>query len=336
MKKLLFAAFAALTIFSSCSKEAIEPSTKPQGEMVQIEMYLTQPNATTRSFFEEVDVQLGDKERSFSTSGLIIFDKNGDKVFSANINASSSNTATTIAIPRELSGTTCRFYLFANISGYPNVKTEAELFEIKSGLPSASSYNPTQGDFIFSHNRQGFAMVGVKDVEIKPYGFKTFVEIELERALAKVALEIELDENFSLNHDGGTIILNYAQIRNYAQQSYLVHRLGVYDMSNQGSTIRQSPKVTGKVFQHLWYSYETSPQSNPYIFIEGQYILPNGKRTPVEYSIPVSQINGGAIERNHYYRIKGVIKGVGDLNLDATFKVKDWETPPIEDMNIGE
>lgn len=332
----MIAAMSAITIFTSCRNDdtAVAP-VNYSGKMTRIELSLSQPEdiVVTRSFFDDVDAASA-WEYSFSCNGLMIFDTNGNNVFQTNVSAGSGNNTSTVSVPAELCGTTCRLYVFANFMSVPNsITTEAQLLAYSQVPNSASVYNVTQGDLMFSKTRSWIPMVGMKDVQIMPYGFKTYVDIELERLMAKIALEVSVADDFSDTHDGATIVINSAALTNYANGSYWVYRPGLYYTGLNSTS--QTPRVVDKYSQFLWYSYETGASSNPYILIKGSYYYaPGTAPTPVEFTVPVTQTGGGAIERNHYYRIEAVISGVGERNLDMAFTARAWGVPPVDNVDI--
>lgn len=343
-KTIITVCLAATAALTSCTKdETPQTADKYSGQTVPIEISLSDGSPTTRAgFFDDTADIPSAIEKYIGLIKVYIYDDTGTKAFETTITADAYGSfLTTLEIPKELCGTTCTVYASANadvtLSGNYSAQISNAYYTANTNFPhQADSYAEIIDPAYWTTSRK-FIMSAWKNVYIEPYGFKTYVSMELARVEAKVALRVKVADDFATTHGGAALSITGVRLQNLTNSVY-IFRDTPYENWNRSLT--QTPLVENGYHHNLFYIFPRSGASNPVsILISGIYdsdgnLSTTGDQTSVEYQIPVS--TGGEVDRNTFYRIDGVIKGVGSQNFDAQFKVKEWVTIPTQTITMGE
>ena len=327
IRLMLFAgAFAAMV---SCNKtETRITPPADSDEKAVIELTFSAPRSIeSRGFFEDVEDVPASVENRMDVIDIFIFDSNGQQAYTTRLLPhGASRFITTLEIPKALCGTTCTIYTSANTdivfsgNSVPNY-----YYQSATGFPHAADSYLEIIDPTYWVQSKHFIMSATEQVEIKPYGLKTYVPLELKRVEAKVALRLKVADNFPANHNGATLDITGVQVKNLPNSVYIFSERP-YESWNRSQT--QTPYYEDGYYHNLFYLFPRGITTNPVnIVISAVYDydgdpVTTGDRTPVAFNLPVSP--DGTVERNTFYRIDGIIKGVGKMNLDFGFSVKDW------------
>jgi hypothetical protein len=346
-KSMFFAAVAAIFTLGACTKNDVTdctvcPDTTQTGETVPVEISLRPTGievATRADVFEMAQTVPAKAEAALFYADLYVFDSSNTYVGLYKLDTKQeANSTATFELPREVCGTTCKFYVVANLYPAPSLGSNGSLDNIlynPTSLPHNAGTYARLIDPAYWENQQ-FIMSTVQEVFIEPYGRKTFAEIALARVEAKLAIQLKVADDFSARHDGAALQLTKVRMDNLNSRMYLFRGTG-YEAWDRDLT--QTCVSENGIYSNLFYLLPKGGNTRPAtIVISGIYDYDGDwtttdDQTPVEYDLPVCE---GDVVRNTYYRIDGTITGVGKLNLDATLKVMDWTVPALSEIEIGE
>jgi hypothetical protein len=153
MKKILFAAFAALSMIA-CNKDdatTVIPDIDNTLNGAIVAMRFTD-ETPTRAFFAEAAAAEA-WEKSLSSLSVYVFNAKGDLITLRDFTASELTARTaTFALPHATAGTTCDFYAVANLS-LTGVTTKSAL--LAKMETSAADYNGTFAEVSTQAKRSG-------------------------------------------------------------------------------------------------------------------------------------------------------------------------------------
>ena len=154
MKKILFAALAALALYSCDKAETttIIPEPKLDADGAMIAMTFTD-EPPTRAFFAETATAEA-WEKSLSSLAVYVFSAQGDLITQRDFTASElSARSARFSLPHATAGTTCDFYAVANYSSLSGVTTKSSL--LAKLETAAADYNGTFTEVSTKAKRSG-------------------------------------------------------------------------------------------------------------------------------------------------------------------------------------
>ena len=220
MKKILFAAFAALSMIA-CNKDdatTIIPDIDhtPDGAIVAMRFTDETP---TRAFFAEAAAAEA-WEKSLSSLSVYVFNAKGDLITLRDFTASELTARTaTFALPHATAGTTCDFYAVANLSLTGVTTKSALLAKLET---SAADYNGTFAEVSTQAKRSGgFVMTSGVSKAIAEGG-TTSVALTLKRTVAKIAVQTSVDASFNSKYSGTLTVTGTKLLRAASQTPIIV------------------------------------------------------------------------------------------------------------------
>lgn len=200
MKKILFAAFAALSMIA-CNKDdatTIIPDIDhtPDGAIVAMRFTDETP---TRAFFAEAAAAEA-WEKSLSSLSVYVFNAKGDLITLRDFTASELTARTaTFALPHATAGTTCDFYAVANMSLSGVTTKSALLAKLET---SAADYNGTFAEVSTQAKRSGGFVMTAGVSKAIAEGGTTSIALTLKRTVAKIAVQTSVDASFNSKYSG--------------------------------------------------------------------------------------------------------------------------------------
>jgi hypothetical protein len=338
IKKIKFLCIIAVAIASvSCGKEDIaQAEEKYSGRTVELHINFSGlSTTTTRSFFDDVG-NFANRESKISNVRLFLYDSEGSYVQTYDIYSNNVNgTYSTIRVPVEICGKNCVLFAIANcVSEQSATTTLSEMYLYSTMGDSTSDYNGTVESHLNNDSTHSFMMSGHSSFYVQPYGLKTVVTIELTRLLSKVAFRYKIDENFQVNHNGGMIRIDRTALTRFATDCYIFRQNNRYHPSpTTCANFDQEPLYMDGYYHHIFYFLELGETGNgdyrTGITMWGTWdndgdFSTEDDQTSFQLDIPINPDNTGIVKRNTYYKIDGIVKGIGSANLDLTFSLTDW------------
>lgn len=344
---------AAMTALASCNKPDAYTGGEPSEECAALTVTCSDMliGAPTRGFMEDI-VKTEQWERDLYNVTIVIYDSEGKLVTSKYLYGESSSplndTRAVIHVPRSIAQTECTVYVMANCYTYA-ANTEQEFTE---GLCNVNPrpYNGDIGRMLSGElYTSGFPMSGKTKIRFSPYGYMTFAHVELKRIMAKVALELRIDPDFKIAHNGSDMRIDEVRLGYIADCAYMFESETVRNgQQHHNVTMAQQPLFVDGWNRYLWYTYERGVQQQNNsndgelqltIFgtfdVDGDFTTAADQHS-VSYHIPVDYVDGeGIVKRNTCYRISATVKGLGDNSLESSWSVMEWATPPVNETNVG-
>ena len=344
MKKMIFAATAIAAAFASCTEHnenSVNPDVLSGDGRPQVQITLGADDAT-RAFFDET-ATAEPWENELTRLEVSAFDQSGNLIArrlltTREVEAKSAR----ISLPHSATGTTCSFYVIANLSysqpgsfqGFDNLI-----------LTDSESNNGTFEEVTAGHKREaGFVMTGKATATIVGGDSYTRINVPLRRVVAKVALRTSVDEAaFSTATAGGKVTITSARVHKTLARTYLFAEEGRYDTSDNSYQFTQASTANGNHFDNLFYIYENGPRptgERVAITLSGYFDADGNAatvddRTDVEYNLELGGSGDGAIRRNGYYRVNAVIEGLPGDGVAMNCLVAGWETPENQNVVLG-
>lgn len=334
MKKILFAAMAALALYS-CDKEAEPMNPVPDGALVSLTFTDESP---TRAFFDNAATAEA-WEKSLTSLSVYVFNAQGDLVTLRDFTASElAAKSATFALPNATAGTTCDFYAIANLSLSGITTKSALLSKLET---AAADYNGTFAEVSTKAKRSGgFVMTGSTNKTIASGG-TTSVTMTLKRTVAKIAVQTTIDPDFS-NKYSGTLTISGTKILRAASQTPIIAPV-TPTPGAMTYTHTQTPATASGKYQNLYYVYENgalAEASRVTLEITATYDADGNTSTTTDrmevvYTVPITGKSAGEIIRNGYYRIAANITGLVGQDCAVSVTVADWETPVTQNVDLG-
>ena len=167
----------------------------------------------------------------------------------------------------------------------------------------------------------------------------TDVAVTLKRTVAKVAVQVVKGASFNTLYSGD-VKVNSVVVSKSASQSPII-KPATPSSGAMSYTHTQTPNVSGKNFQNLFYLFENGVTSNKVtLTINATYdrdgnFTTTSDQVPVTYTLGLDGSAGGAIARNGYYRIAASINGLTGSDASMSITVADWESPITQNVGLG-
>ncbi len=338
MKKMFLAATAALALMASCDKHTDEIADSAAGSVVKITLADKTP-VMTRAFFGAT-AAAEDWEKEIKTLTLYVFDASGNYVLQRNFSASEiAGQAATIPVPNAVPGENYSFYVVANGNAPAGISALDDLLAATEA--EAGSYNGTFDEVVAAAKRSGgFTMTGSASKAIAPAGETTAVQIELERLVAKIAVQASLDPKFASLYPGSVKIEN-TEITGAMPSTRYFRDIRSSGGGSQKFSHAQAAKAQGHNYCNLFYIYGNETGDKVLLTLEGLYdgdgdFATTADQMPVNYEVELKDADGGyGIDRNTYRRVSVNISGLTGTDVAVTITPADWEGPFNQDVNLG-
>lgn len=339
MKKILFAAFAALALYS-CDK--FEPATEtpvPTPDDGAVVTMTFTDETTTRAFFAEAATAEA-WEKSLSALSVYVFNSKGDLITERSFTASElSAKSATFALPHATAGTTCDFYAVANISLSGVATKSALLAKLET---AAADYNGTFAEVSTKAKRSGgFVMTAGMSKAVAAEGSTTSVALTLKRTVAKVAVQTSIDATFATKYSG-TLTVTSTKLLRAASQTPIIAPATPTPGAMTYTHTQTAAAASGK-FNNLFYLFENgalAEANRVTLEITATYDADGNSSTTADrmevvYTVPLTGKAGGEIARNGYYRVAANLTGLVGQDCQVTVSVADWETPVTQSVDLG-
>lgn len=342
MKKLIFAAMAAATVFASCSKNTDNaiPGNDPTAPQVQITLG---SDDATRAFFDNTaDAEAWEKE--IRTLCIYVLDQSGHFIVKHTLTGAEIAAKTArLSLPNSAVGTTCSFYAAANVDygdmvthvGVNNMFEETVLDDYNGAFSAV-----TTG----SKRAAGFVMTGKSTATIAAEGSSTIVGITLKRTVAKVAVKAVVSDEFAASYGAGTVVITSTQISRANARTYSYPYTGGSLAKTYLYSYTQESEILSGAYANQFFIYENPTAANNegkvLLTLDGYYDMDGSgattdDRLDVQYKIYLDGSGNGEIRRNGYYRIEAAINGLSGDGVTVNFTVADWETPVTQTVELG-
>lgn len=335
MKKILFAALAAVTLFS-CDKED-SPTINAPNDGALVSMTFTD-ESTTRAFFAETATAEA-WEKSLSSLSVYVFNAKGDLITQREfVPAELTARTATFALPHATAGTTCDFYAVANMPLSGIATKSALLSKLES---TAADYNGTFAEVSTKAKRSaGFVMSAATSKAIAQ-GQTTSVALTLKRTVAKIAVQTAISPQFASKYSG-TLTVTGTKLLRAASQTPIIAQATPTPGAMTFTHTQTAATASGK-YQNLFYIFENGalPEaSRVTLEITATYDADGNSSTtadrmPIVYSVPITGKAQGEIVRNGYYRIAANLTGLVGEDCQVSVTVADWEGPVTQNVELG-
>lgn len=345
MKKIMFAALAAV-LFAACAKDDTQKFTTipdPAGEGIPVTISFGDEGVATRAFFDDA-ATAEPWEMELKTLSIYVYGSGSPFVLRRNLTAAELAAKTaTVTLPPHMYLTSCTFVAVANAEA-GHFDTREEMYDCLTSI-SALEYNSAD-DANFSRcvRAGGFEMVAKEIVyisDVKPIT----LSLALKRNVAKIAVRTTVHPDFAANYNGGTVVIEQAEILNANATSYLVPPRFFTPAENATFSHTQTSQVSDG-YNNLFYVYACHGKTveendlNVKLKLRGYFDADGNPattadRSAVEYTVRVKGAGTGTIFNNGYYRIEASVKGLSGDGLVVTFTAADWETPATANVDLG-
>lgn len=253
----------------------------------------------------------------------------------------------TVAIPNlsytDWSWKPISIYFFANYQVPDDINDKAALEALADNLPVM--YNCVDNAASSGLKwESGFTMFAKREVSVKVPEYLNF-NITLRRTVAKIAVRVSIDPDFSANHQGGKLEITGASVVRAASDCRLllpgtVEIPSAMDFSHRVGAVQSE---TDKEF--VFYVFP-NPQlisgspDNPALVIEGIFDRDGNAKTTddlfdVRYEVFINQTDRGRIERNRVYKYDLKVIGLNGAQLESAYRIDDWLTPDTQAIEAG-
>lgn len=339
MKKILFAACAALALFS-CDKQYDTPIPDVPAPGLKPHVTLTFIDEPASRAFFATTATAETWEKSLTSLSVYVFSAKGDLITERSFTAAElAAKSATFALPHATAGTTCDFYAVANLTP-TGITTKASLLALLER--DAANYNGTFQEVTTQSKRSdGFVMSASAQKAIAAEGASTQVALTLKRTVAKVAVQTSIDAEFAAKYSG-TIRVTGARILKAASQSPVIAPAtptpGTMSFSHT-----QNPATAGEKFNNLFYLFEngTLPEASRVmleltaLYDADANASTTADQTQIVYKVPLSGTAEGRIVRNGYYRVAVNLTGLVGQDCQISVTIADWEAPITQNVDLG-
>lgn len=339
MKKILFAAFAALSMIA-CNKDdatTIIPDIDhtPDGAIVAMRFTDETP---TRAFFAEAAAAEA-WEKSLSSLSVYVFNAKGDLITLRDFTASELTARTaTFALPHATAGTTCDFYAVANMSLSGVTTKSALLAKLET---SAADYNGTFAEVSTQAKRSGGFVMTAGVSKAIAEGGTTSIALTLKRTVAKIAVQTSVDASFNSKYSGTLTVTGTKLLRAASHTPIIAPATPTPGAMTYTHT--QAPATASGKNNNLFYIFENgvlAEASRVALEITATYDADGNASTTADrmeviYTVPLTGKAGGEIARNGYYRVAANITGLVGQDCQVSVSVAEWETPVTQSVDLG-
>ena len=343
MKKLIFCAMAAAVALASCNKnDNIQNGpASAAGPKVSINFAGDSP---TRAFFD-ASATAEPWEKQINTITVFAFSaSDGSLTMRRELQPSEITAgAATFALPFGSSNVLQNFYVVANYAMSASANTEAGLLAIMDDPFTA--YNGTVSEVMTQAKRSGgFTMSGsAKDVQLRTDGTPTDVTVPLKRTVAKAAVRISIDPEFSIKYPGGKIKVLDVAINRFAGSAPVVDSYVVTEVPLANSMVQVPATADDEVWDDLFYLFPNAARTpSTYVQLniralfdaDGNFATTADQRE-YSYTVDLNAGSNGAFYRNGYYRIECVLKGLSGEMVNMDIHVADWDNMGMQTSDLG-
>ena len=340
MKKILFAALAALaalTLYSCDKDEPATPDPKPDAHGATVTMTFTD-ESPTRAFFAEAATAEA-WEKSLSSLSVYVFNAKGDLIVQRDFTASEITAkSATFALPHATAGTTCDFYAVANLSLTGIATKSALLAKLET---AAADYNGTFAEVSTKAKRSGGFVMTAGVSKAVADGSTTSVPLTLKRTVAKIAVQTSIDPAFAGKYSG-TLTVTGTKLLRAASQTPIITP-ATPSPGAMSYTHVQTPMTASGKYRNMFYIFENgalAESSRVTLEITASYdadgnASTTADRMEVVYVVPLTGKAGGEIVRNGYYRVAANITGLVGQDCQVSVSVAEWETPVTQSVDLG-
>jgi len=351
MKKLIFCVMAATVALAACNKttdQNLAPnhdSTVELGNQVCIS-FTDEPQS--RAFFA-VQSDAEEWEKSLSSVTIMVFKQaDGTLVFRHDLTADEVTAKKcTFGLPWSLGSATLEFYAIANYDVPTSVDTETKLKALHD--VDCSEYNGTIDEVWEACKRPaGFTMSAVVESPIPANGAPMNMTMALKRTVAKFAIRITVDPQFTASYPGKikSVEATFSRVT-LSSSSIIAPASGYYTpVGPYGPDLFQvSKEISDGVFANVFYLSESGQRSvsgntmltlsiRVYYDADGNFATTNDVSDGA-YLINVNADNGGIVFRNGYYRIDASLKTLSGYGIIATITPSSWTVVGTNSVDLG-
>ena len=329
MKKILFAAFAALSMIA-CNKDdatTVIPDIDNTLNGAIVAMRFTD-ETPTRAFFAEAAAAEA-WEKSLSSLSVYVFNAKGDLITLRDLTASELTARTaTFALPHAV----------ANLSLTGVTTKSALLAKLET---SAADYNGTFAEVSTKAKRSGGFVMTAGVSKAIAEGGTTSVALTLKRTVAKVAVQTSVDASFNSKYSGTLTVTGTKVVRAASQTPIIAPATPTPGAMTYTHT--QAPAAASGKYNNLFYIFENgalAEASRVALEITATYdadgnASTTADRMEVVYTVPLTGKAGGEIARNGYYRVAANITGLVGQDCQVSVSVAEWETPVTQSVDLG-
>lgn len=317
----------AAIVLCSCTKTECGNAPAQYDGLVPVEVHLSVPEATTtRSFFVDAEA-LEAAEARIETVQIGIFGPTGWSIGDYRFEVDQvQNRRVTVWIPEQYLGKTCNIYVFCN-NGFSRLSSESSWAGMQFVYSRQPQHKERAEDMLGPDDPVAFWMGGFTSYTVERMGS---AHVDLTRVQAKVASRLRIDENFSANHGGAKLRITRVELRNQTNFGYGFP--GHSPSNNTHITATQIPLLDGDYHCNLFYCFPRNSYSLPELAVHGIYdrdgdFSTTDDQSEVEMTTPVTK--SSSVDRNTYYRVEGVIRGVNVRDCEIRFEADPWVSTPV-------
>lgn len=340
MKKLFISALAAI-VLCSCAKEDA-PVILPEHEGIPVNILFAGAGSSydTRAVFDDT-AEAEPWEKKINTLTLCAYNANGDLVMFKEVSQREiDNMVGELYLPQTVAGTECSIMAAANIEiDRTKIKSLTYLRDAVQNDEGAC-YNGTIEEVTTGKKpNEGFAMSGTTTIKVNADGTTNNAVITLKRIVAKIAVQLDMADDFPDRYNGAQVMAHAIYINNICSASH------VFSVSNPENFRRnnswlQYGSISGCKSLNLFYAFEQpaqKPGEESYLEVYLSFDADGNWDTIYDrivktVSIPIMGSGNGKIQRNAYYRLHGIIRDFDALELKTSIQVAEWETPETQDL----
>lgn len=338
MGKMIFAAAMAVIAFASCNKEGEQNLAPAEG--TNIEIRFTASQADTRTFF---DAAAETWEKQLNEVAILVFDAaHGRLVLRRDMTpAEITGGKVRFSLPWSAANRPLHLYGVANYAVTDPAITESGLKALLDD--GIDSYNGTFAEVTAGAKRAGgFTMSGYAEVAALNANSTTVVGMTLRRTVAKVAMRVTVDDEFTNRYPGAGIRINRVIVSKSEPVTPVIAPSapvsGIPDRVTE-----QASNPNGRSYDNLFYLFENASRAADdcvTLTVEALFdpdgdFSTAGDQSITTYEVKLNRLAGGAVVRNGYYRVDAFLKGLEGSEIEITIKVADWENPITQSESLG-
>lgn len=305
MKKILWAALAAITALTSCDKAEL-PGPQDYDVYVTVTCGITAEDPATRSFFDN-NATPEPWETEIRSATIFGYTQSGHMVLRHEMTPVElvAGKATL-----RLLKATYDFYVVANYDVTEDVYGRSKLLAYMER--EIEQYNGTAAQvFNASKRAGGFVMTG-QMMGVDPTQVQSFL-CNLKRTITKIALRVTVAPTLSAAYPNGKLRLDNACMTGMATAATL---FSTYSEIRTTIRLNQAPAPSGdNIWENLFYAYWNTPlqaSEYPVVTLTGVFDRDGNFATitdqqAVTYKVTLNPEGDGSIRRNGYYRIEARI-----------------------------
>lgn len=347
MKQLIIAAMA-LAGLVSCDKSEIIPAAPVEAgteKVLNITFTNDKGYVLTRGYFDGT-TEPEPWEKKITSMEVFICDSSGDIMLRRTLSDDEiARMQFKLSIPQSTRLERVTTVCIANYQTPLSVQRLNDLQNMLDNLPAA--YNSVgEASSPGEKWNSGFTMSALAEITDLSTNPVPTVEMTLRRTVAKIAVRVAIDPQFTANHSGGMLEITKASVVRAAADGKVIWRDNPNEVPTSmtfNHTVDAVKSETVKEFvfyvhpnhRQNWFS-----ETNPAIRIEGLFDRDGDPATRddifnVSYEVFINKDNYGAVVRNEVYKYDLTVKGLNGAQVESAFEVNDWTPPVTEDFDAG-